>query len=76
MLEPGQGNIKPQVDTGGANILIEHLYGLKAKGGVSGIKEFVSYDDKNFFFKPDDRYFLLLELIKSLNMIYIEKMYQ
>ena len=56
MLQPDQGCIKPNVDVEKAAELIKKLYGLAPKGGVAGIKEFVSYDDKNFFFRPDKRY--------------------
>ena len=55
MLQPDQGCIKPKVDVNRAAELIEKLYGLIPEGGVAGIKEFVSYDDKNFFFKPEQR---------------------
>ena len=55
MLEPGQGCIKPNVDVEKASELIQKLYGLTPQCGVSGIKEFVSYDDRNFYFKPDIR---------------------
>ena len=56
MLQPDQGCIKPNVDVEKAAELIKKLYGLAPEGGVAGIKEFVSYDDKNFFFRPDKRY--------------------
>ena len=59
MLQPDQGCIKPNVDVEKAAELIKKLYGLAPEGGVTGIKEFVSYDDKNFFFRPDKRYFIL-----------------
>ena len=59
MLQPDQGCIKPNVDVEKAAVLIKKLYGLAPEGGVTGIKEFVSYDDKNFFFRPDKRYFIL-----------------
>ena len=55
MLEPDQGCIKPNVDVDQASKLIKKLYGLIPEGGVDGIKEFVSYDDRNFNFKPNSR---------------------
>ena len=55
MLEPDQGCIKPDVDVEQAHELIQNLFGLKPQGGINGIKEFVSYDDRNFYFKPDTR---------------------
>ena len=55
MLEPDQGCIKPDVDVEQAHELIQTLFGLKPQGGINGIKEFVSYDDRNFYFKPDTR---------------------
>ena len=64
MLEPDQGCIKPNVNVEQANELIKKLYGLCPEGGVSSIKEFVSYDDRNFFFKPDKRYYIHLLLHK------------
>ena len=60
MLEPDQGCIKPNVNVEQANELIKKLYGLCPEGGVGSIKEFVSYDDRNFFFKPDKRYNIYL----------------
>jgi len=56
MLQPDQGCIKPKVDVERAAELIKKLYGLSPEGGVDGIKEFVSYDDKNFFFRPEKRH--------------------
>ena len=55
MLQPGQECIKPNIDVEGANDLISKLYGITPQNGLSGIKEFVSYDDRNFYFKPDIR---------------------
>ena len=55
MLEPGQGSIKPNVNVEKALELIQNIYGLTPQNGVNGIKEFVSYDDRNFYFKPDTR---------------------
>ena len=55
MLQPDQGCIKPKVDVERAAELIKKLYGLTPEGGAAGIKEFVSYDDKNFFFRPEKR---------------------
>ena len=47
ILEPGAASIKPQMDKDKAASFALNLYGLKA----IKMKEFVSYDDRNYFFK-------------------------
>ena len=47
-MKPGE-TIKPPVDVDIAVELVRDLYGLRAKN----VKEFNSYDDRNFFFKAD-----------------------
>ena len=49
ILEPGAASIKPQMDKDKAAAFAQSLYGLKA----TDLKEFVSYDDRNYFFKVD-----------------------
>ena len=70
MLQPDQGCIKPNVDVQKAAELIKKLYGLEPEGGAAGIKEFVSYDDKNFFFRPDKRYLILPIYINLQKLFY------
>ena len=70
MLQPDQGCIKPNVDVQKAAELIKKLYGLEPEGGAAGIKEFVSYDDKNFFFRPDKRY-LILPIYINLQKLFL-----
>ena len=48
-MNPGE-IIKPPVEKDLAVKLIRELYGLRAKD----VKEFNSYDDRNFFFKSED----------------------
>jgi hypothetical protein len=48
VLEPGVV-IKPQMDKTKAIEFVWNLFGLKAKN----VKEFNSYDDRNFYFKVD-----------------------
>ena len=48
-MNPGE-IIKPPVDKDLAVQLIRDLYGLRAKN----VKEFNSYDDKNYFFKSEE----------------------
>ena len=48
-MNPGE-IIKPPVDKDLAVKLIRDLYGLRAKN----VKEFNSYDDKNYFFKSEE----------------------
>ena len=48
-MKPGE-IIKPPVDKDLALQLIRDLYGLRAKN----VKEFNSYDDKNYFFKSEE----------------------
>ena len=48
-MKPGEV-IKPPVDKDLAVQLIRDLYGLCAKN----VKEFNSYDDKNYFFKSEE----------------------
>ena len=48
-MNPGE-MIKPPVEKDFAVKLIRELYGLRAKD----VKEFNSYDDRNFFFKCED----------------------
>ena len=48
MQQPGD-IVKPQLDMAMAQQLLLELYGVTAKG----MKEFVSYDDRNFYFKVD-----------------------
>ena len=49
VLEPGAATIKPQMDKEKAGAFAKSLYGLQA----TNLKEFVSYDDRNYFFKVD-----------------------
>ena len=49
ILEPGAASIKPQMDKDKAASFALNLYGLKA----IKMKEFVSYDDRNYFFQVD-----------------------
>ena len=49
ILEPGAASIKPQMDKDKAAAFALNLYGMKA----IKMKEFVSYDDRNYFFQVD-----------------------
>ena len=49
ILEPGAASIKPQMDKEKAAAFAQSLYGIQAVN----LKEFVSYDDRNYFFEVD-----------------------
>ena len=49
ILQPGAATIKPQMDKDKAAEFALKLYGLTA----TKMKEFVSYDDRNYYFQVD-----------------------
>lgn len=62
VLKPGVV-IKPQMDKEKAIEWIQEIYGLKAVN----VKEFISYDDRNFYFKVDKEAPIENEFIKEIN---------
>ena len=62
VLEPGTV-IKPCMDKEKAIEFAQKLYGLKA----SNVKEFNSYDDRNYFFKVDPNAEIENENVKEIN---------